>query len=414
MHPSGPVTQLNCVNETGTGGCVDGRSLLSTHGLTMADDNGKVVVASAGSNAVAIFEKNTNGSLIQFARGSAGAAAGCVSDGGSGGQCLVGHGLLAPMDVAATGGNLYVASFGSDAVDILAKDKGSRLFKQDGGTAGCISETGSGGCTDGFALTGASSLALGPKGSGLYVGGDHSIAIFSRSKTNGNLTETGCINDDGSNGCTDGYIPGTVSGMATTRDGKSLLAVVSGPGEGALLVLNRINGLTPAGCFNDDGANGCTDSRALNGPQGVAVDGTGANVYVASNGSGALAVFNRDKTGALTQPAGTAGCLNETGAETCLVAPALANAHDVVVYTNGKWVGVTSDAGFTTFNRSKKGVLTVPAAPTGCMTSTGSGGACAVGNGLAGAWGVAVTGAKKLVYLAGSLDDSVAALVRGT
>ena len=229
--------------------------------------------------------------------------------------------------------NIYVASAGSNAVDILTEDQDSRQYRQANNANGCWSETGSGGCTDGFALTGASSLAFGPKGQSVYVGGDHSIAIFSRSKTNGNLTETGCINDDGSNGCTDGYIPGKMSGMAVTRDGKSLYAVVSGPGEGALLVLNRINGLTPAGCFNDDGANGCTDSRALNAPQGVAADRTGSNVYVASNGSGALAVFNRDKTGALTQPAGTAGCVNETGAETCMVAPALANAHDVVVYT---------------------------------------------------------------------------------
>ena len=186
-------------------------------------------------------------------------------------------------------------------------------------------------------------------------------------------------------------------------------------GEGALLVLNRINGLTPAACFNDDGANGCTDSRALDAPQGVAVDRAGSNVYVSSNGSGALAVFNRDKTGALTQPAGSAGCINETGAESCLVGPALADAHGVVVSPNGKWMGVSSDAGFTTFNRSKKGgVLTVPAAPTGCITTTGSSGACTVGNGLAGAWGVVAASSRKFVYLAGSLDDSVTGLVRGT
>jgi hypothetical protein len=128
-----------------------------------------------------------------------------------------------------------------------------------------------------------------------------------------------------------------------------------------------------------------------------------------------LAVFNRDKTGALTQPAGTAGCINETGADACAVGPALADAHKVVVSPNGKWMGVTSDAGFTTFNRSKKtGALTVPAAPTGCITVDGSSGACAVGNGLAGAWGGIAASSRKFVYVAGSLDDSVAGLVRGT
>ena len=44
----------------------------------------------------------------------------------------------------------------------------------------------------------------------------------------------------------------------------------------------------------------------------------GKSVYVASQNSDAVVRFNRDTTtGAITQPAGAAGCISETGAGPC-------------------------------------------------------------------------------------------------
>ena len=52
----------------------------------------------------------------------------------------------------------------------------------------------------------------------------------------------------------------------------------------------------------------------LDGPERIAVSADGRNVYVASNLSGAVAVFDRDTaTGALTQKAGLAACISEMG-----------------------------------------------------------------------------------------------------
>src|SRR5262249_32019566 len=150
----------------------------------------------------------------------------------------------------------------------------------------------------------------------------------------------------------------------------------------------------------------------LNVPQGIALDGRRKNAYVTSNGSGALAIFSRDKaTGVLTQPAGIAGCLNETGAEGCGIASPLANAHQVLVAANGKSLSLTTDAGVTTFQRNKStGVLTELAPPAGCISDTGSGGACAVGTGLDGASGIVMTSSRKRLYVAGSAEDAIVAL----
>jgi len=75
-----------------------------------------------------------------------------------------------------------------------------------------------------------------------------------------------------------------------------------------------------AGCISETGAGPCTDGHGLIDPRGVAVSPDGKSVYVASwdlnlsDGDGAALVrLNRDTTtGAISQPAGAAGCISET------------------------------------------------------------------------------------------------------
>src|SRR5262249_57063140 len=141
----------------------------------------------------------------------------------------------------------------------IAKDPDSRQFRQKSGPGGCVSET-DGSCNVGRGLTGAASVATDPSGEFIYVGGDHTIAVFKRSS--GGLTQlsgtAACVNDTGSDGCTNGYVPGNVTELAS--DGHFLYGVVSAPGEGAILAFskNPQGVLTqlplPAGCINNDGA----------------------------------------------------------------------------------------------------------------------------------------------------------------
>src|SRR5947207_1687576 len=75
----------------------------------------------------------------------------------------------------------------------------------------------------------------------------------------------------------------------------------------------------------------------------LAVSGDGKSVYAVSQDSNAVVRFNRNTaTGAITQPAGAAGCISETGAGPCADGHALTGADAVTVSADGKSVYVTS------------------------------------------------------------------------
>jgi hypothetical protein len=99
------------------------------------------------------------------------------------------------------------------------------------------------------------------------------------------------------------------------------------------------------GCIADDGsATSCTDGHGLIGAAALAISPDGKNAYVAAGGSGALAVLKRDSGGAITQPAGTLGCVSDTGSSSCADGTALAGAQGVTLSPDGRNVYVASGA----------------------------------------------------------------------
>ena len=146
---------------------------------------------------------------------------------------------------------------------------------QKGGTAGCITNVATAGCTTGKALQHLDwycSLTVSPDGKNVYVasGGSYAVAIFDRDPNNGELTQktgtSGCISEDGNSGYPD----------------------------------------------NTPGA--CADGTALGYAYSSRVSPDGKNAYVGSARSDAVAIFDRDPTnGELTQKTGTSGCISETG-----------------------------------------------------------------------------------------------------
>jgi len=87
---------------------------------------------------------------------------GCISNDGTAGACAQGRGLAGALDLAisADGASVYVASFSSDAVAVLARNESRKegpigKLAQPPGDAGCVSETGAGPCTDGRGLVDA-------------------------------------------------------------------------------------------------------------------------------------------------------------------------------------------------------------------------------------------------------------------
>jgi DNA-binding beta-propeller fold protein YncE len=233
-------------------------------------------------------------------------SAGCVSNGGSGG-CAVGHALSGPASVAVSpdGKNVYVASYGSNAVVRLTRNTTSGTITQPAGSAGCVSNGGSGGCAIGHGLIQALSVGVSPDGTSVYVAsyGSNAVARLTRNTTSGAITQPA-----GS-----------------------------------------------AGCISNGGSGGCAVGHALSGPHGVAVSADGKSVYVASYLSDAVARLNRNTTGgAITQPAGSTGCISETGSGQCANGNALFSPLSVTVSADGKSVYDASYDSFAVarFNRA--------------------------------------------------------------
>ena len=96
-----------------------------------------------------------------------------------------------------------------------------------------------------------------------------------------------------------------------------------------------------AGCVSETGTGPCADGHGLRYPDSVAVSADGKSVYAASDLSRAVVRFNRNTTtGAITQPAGTAGCISETGAGPCADGHGLNQPLSVAVSADGKSVYV--------------------------------------------------------------------------
>lgn len=160
------------------------------------------------------------------------------------------------------------------------------------------------GCTPTPGIAGGESVAVSPDGRNIYATSFASLspsapaglAAFSRDPRTGALSQ----------------LPGT-SGCATSNGSSP-----AGPGT-CTAVPNYGQG--------GDSAN-------------IAVTPDGKFVYVVS--SNTILIFGRDATtGALTQPAGAAGCVSSNGTGPCQTAPHLADPQDVTVSPDGKFLYVS-------------------------------------------------------------------------
>jgi DNA-binding beta-propeller fold protein YncE len=436
---TGQLTQLpgtaGCVSEDGTGGdCADGKALDFASGLAISPDGKSVYVASLNSDAVTVFQRDTTtGELTQLP-----GTAGCVSETGSGGACADGKALdigdSDSMTVSGDGKNLYVASQGS-GVAVFARDTTTGELTQLPGTAGCVSPMGSGGCAVGKALYGPFSVAESADGKNVYVASEVSdaVAVFARDTTTGELTQlagaAGCIRETGGGYCRDGRALDRPVSVAVSGDDKHVYVGSFGSGAVAVLTRNTTTGAlfqrsATAGCNSETGTGGaCVDDKALAGVFSLALSADDKNVYVASLHSNAVAAFRRNTTtGALTQlanPTNQAGCVSETGTGgACADGKALSGPISVAVSADGEsvYVGSIGSDAVAVFQRNATGVggLTQLAGMAGCVSETGTGGACADGKALDYPRTVAVSADGKDVYVTSGLSDAVAVFARQT
>jgi DNA-binding beta-propeller fold protein YncE len=288
------------------------------------------------------------------------------------------------------------------------------------GTAGCISQDGSGPCADGHGLQAPSALAVSPDGKSVYVVAARTVARLVRDPSTGAITQPagtgGCISSNASTPCAQVRGLGAPASVAVSPDGKNVYVASVFRGI-AVLDRNPATGaLTQpagkAGCISEYGAMGtCTDGHGLKRPSAVDVSPDGKTVYVASEKSNAVARLDRNSaTGALTQASGAPGCVG--------LGPACTHGHGlrapvaVVVSPDGASVYAAardSSAVVRLDRNTTTGAISQPKGTAGCVAPSGS---CAKSHGLDGPVSVAVSPDGKSVYAASNASAAVLRLNR--
>jgi DNA-binding beta-propeller fold protein YncE len=422
----GQLTQLGgldrCVSESTTGGfCRDAQGIGQPTAAAVSPDGRSVYVAGPATNSVATFVRDpASGALTQ---------SGCVSDDGSGGACVDGRGLGGAADIAvsADGKSVYVASTGTGAVAVFDRDTTTGSLTQKAGTAGCASETGdAGACADGVELATAQGVAVSPDGKSVYVASwtSDAIAVFDRDTTSGVLTQDGCVNEDASGGCSPGQALDDPVDIKVSGDDENVYVASDASNAVAVFDRDKATGtLTQQadtdGCISNDGSSGaCADGRQLVFPRSLALTADGRSVYVASHIPGAVVVLDRDLvTGSLTQKAGPAGCFTNSGSGgTCGDGTAIGNANFVAASSDGSSVYLASgfDGGaVAVFDRAPDGVLTQKAGAAGCVTDAGTP-PCADGFAVGDPRAIGISPDGASVYVADAQNAAVSVFARET
>ena len=196
------------------------------------------------------------------------------------------------------------------------------------------------------------------------------------------------------------------------------LAIASsalGAGAGGITQL-----ASPNDCITSNGAGcGTTGAAGMTVAEGIAMSPDGKNVYVAADGSNAIAEFSRNtETGALTQLASPNNCITSNGSGCGTTgATGLTNADAVAVSADGKsvYVAAFGSNSVAEFSRNTEtGALTQLASPNDCVTANASGCGTVNRTGISAAFGVTVSGDGKNVYVAGFNSNAIAEFSRNT
>jgi 6-phosphogluconolactonase (cycloisomerase 2 family) len=245
--------------------------------VVLSPDGGQVYVAGCGDSAVAVFDRDGDTGELTFKE--------VHKDSDPGVDGLIG---IQSLSVSPDGKHVYTAAGVGDAVAIFSRDEIT------GGLSyvGVVKDSDPG--VDG--LDGAYEIAFGPGGTHVYVVGytEDAVTLFNRDVGTGALSYVGTMKDgdpgvDGLNGA---------SSVAVSPDGSHVY--VAGRNDDAVVIFGR-DGSTGALSYVGMVRDSVDDVDGLNGARAVAVSPDGRYVYVASQWDNAVAVFSRDgATGELT------------------------------------------------------------------------------------------------------------------
>jgi DNA-binding beta-propeller fold protein YncE len=328
--------------------------------------------------------------------------------------------------ISLDGKNVYVASSSSNAIAVFKRNAHTGKLTQGAGATGCISARGAGGCATAIGLEGPNSVAVSPDGRNVYASSldSDAIAVFARDPATGALTQgaggAGCIANVSTTGCATGRALDGPDVVVVSPDGRNVYVGAFKGNSLAVFARDPATGaLTqPAGtsgCIAYTPIAGCAPGAALASPEGMAISPDGANVYVAAALSNALDVFSRNaSTGALTQAGGGAGCIVQVPLTGCTTGIQLGGADAVAVSPDGGDVYVTSvlSNSVTSFTRTPAtGQLVQQAGTSACVIYVLAVG-CSLGQALSAPEGLAISPDGASLYTAAFASGAVDVLDR--
>ena len=434
VSPVGTLKQLSgkagCVvdqSKPGKAGCTEVRALrgpapfLGSRAVVISPDGRNLYVASSKSNAIAIFTRNASTGALTQGPG----AAGCISQGGIGG-CASGVGLIGPNSVAVSpdGASVYATAVGSSAVTAFHRDATTGALTQDQDGSGCIADAATTGCVTGRALKGSDVVVVSPDGANVYVGAffGNAVATFTRNTTTGALTQpadtTGCL-AAATAGCATGLALLAPEGLAISGDGATVYVAAAESSAVDVLARNPATGaLTQAadgtGCIVNAALSGCTTGVRISGANAVAVSPGDDDVYATSLFNNTVTSFTRTAgSGLLTQQTGTNACVIYVLAVGCSLGRAMSAPEGVVVAPDG---ATTYSASFTSgainvLERNASGSLIQKRGRAGCQATSSVPG-CTTARAMQGVSSLAVSADGRFLYGGSNKSNAVTVFKR--
>ncbi len=360
--------------------------------------------------------------------------AGCIVDRSlKAGTCGVARALKGPgpfmgsqaVAVSPDGRNVYVASATSDAIATFVRNPKTGALKQPKGKAGCIAAKGRAGCAKVVAFDGPNSVAVSPDGRNVYATARNSSTLLSFRRN----PKTGALAPIPGATCATGIplpVPcAPATGLvgpdvvAVSPDGKNVYAgaffgsaVVAFSRDPGSGALTQLAGT--AGCIAEATA-GCATGIGLKSIEGLAVSPDGASVYAAAAASNALTELYRDPaTGALAQLPAPNACISDAPLSGCTTGREIGGANAVALDSAGASVYVTSllSNSVTAFDRTPgSGALAQKEKTSACLVFLRSAG-CSFGRALSGPEGIAVAPDGRNVYVASFRTGAIDVLGR--
>jgi hypothetical protein len=342
---TGALTQdAGCLNLGGTGGCSAAVGVMEATGVYVSRDGKNVYVSGVSGvpgiggepDTVATLSRDSStGVLTQLPL-----PAGCVADspGSDAAGCRKGTALWEPLDIVQSPDGAHVYAAVSEGISQFPEFGAVSVFSRDA-TDGSLTQidcngehaapppNGTGCASDAVGLADATSIAISPDGSNVYVGAQGSlipgtVVVFSRDSATGKLTQIQCMSGDGGDGKGNPGVCDTVdqivepTDVGLSRDGATFYAASSDdsgpaifsrdPGTGKLTQLPGSDG-----CVRTDGLNGCATGRASWANSVVVAPGCDFVYFGGHNDSGpdsSLTVFSRTPDCTPTSSAAVGAC----------------------------------------------------------------------------------------------------------